>query len=335
MSSQGFSFSFRSLLALVFFHIAICTANYVLFVPELIYEFPIPTVLENLAVRHDGTILTTVADRAEIYLIQPSASTPDPQLIYSFDESNAVTGIVETSPDVFHVTVTSVTEDLAPIPNTSQLWSITFSSRAVPDVSKVADLPRISFPNGLTSLAGGERLLSADSYQGVVYIINAADGHVVAALFHSLFDPTHPGAFGVNGLKISGDNLYFTNTAQRIFGMIPIDPHTGITLGSAASINSEESPTGTYDDFALSPNGKVALLTTTTGNDLERINLKNGRQDIPTEESEESESESAIPHGPTSAAYGRKKNGKHDSGILFVTTSGGQLMRYHTVDGFR
>lgn len=127
ISSKDF-LSFRFLLVLIYFHINICTAILDLFVPELIYHFPTPTPIENLAVRSDGSILTITSGRAAIYLIQPSASAPNPQFIYGFNGSNVATKIVETSPDVFYVTVTNVTEEVAPITNRSQLWRIAFSS---------------------------------------------------------------------------------------------------------------------------------------------------------------------------------------------------------------
>lgn len=335
MWSKSSPFSFLSFLVLVFFRINICTATNGLFQTQQIYQFPIPTVVENLAVRPDGSILTTIANRAEIYLIQPLASGPDPQLIYRFNGSKTVTGIVETSPDIFYVTVTSVTETLVPIANSSQLWRITFPSRErdIPLVSKVADLPRISTPNGLTSLPGGDRLLSADSFQGIVFIINTSTGNVIAALFDPLFNPTDPGeerggeegrgSFGVNGLEVFHDTLYFTNGAQKVFGKIPIDPLTGISLSSASTIAYTLSPTGTYDDFAVSPHGKVAFVATGAGNAIERIDLKTGRQDIVA-----GGINSTALEGPTSTAYGRKKNGTLNPGTLFVTTSGGQLVNF-------
>lgn len=325
MSSKSSPFSFLFLLVLIFFRINICTATNGLFQTQLIYQFPTPTVVENLAIRPDGSILTTIASRAEIYLIQPLTTPPDPQLIYRFNGSNAVAGIVETSPDIFYVTVTSVTETLAPIPNSSQLWRITFPfrDRDIPVVSKVADLSRISVPNGLTSLPGGDRLLSADSFQGIVFIINTSTGNVIAALFDPLFNPTDPGSFGVNGLEVFDDILYFTNGAQKVFGKIPIDPLTGISLSFASTIANTLSPTGAYDDFAVIPHGKVAFVATGEGNAIERINLKTGRQDIVA-----GGINSTVLEGPTSAAFGRKKNGTLDPGTLFVTTFGGQLVQF-------
>ena len=59
--------------------------------------------LENLAVRHDNSILVTVATRQELwYLPSPhKGAQVDPMLLHTFDET--VTGIVEHESDVFYI----------------------------------------------------------------------------------------------------------------------------------------------------------------------------------------------------------------------------------------
>ena len=317
--------SFRShpstlfLLAFFLFHLSLCTN---LYPTEEIYQFPDPTVVENLAVRPDGSILTTIASAPEIYLFQPKADRPDPQLIYRFDGSNAVTGIVETSPDVFYVTVTTVNVDdgvFSPVANSSQLWRISFPRRQrdKPRVQKIADLPEVQIPNGLTALASGKRLLSADAFQGLVYIIDTATGDVIAPLSDPLFDPSPDGAFGVNGVEVKGSTLYFTNGFQNVFGKIPIDPVTGIAKHPASVIARALPPAKGYDDFAISPHGDAAYVANPGGNFIEKIDLKTGKQVIVAGKVNSTEIS-----GPTSAAFGRKGNGKVKERVLYVTTSG-------------
>lgn len=236
---------------------------------ELIYQFPTSTVIENLAVRPDGSILSTIANRAEVYLIQPSTKNPNPKLIYQFPGSNAATGIVETSADVFYVTVTNVTANLSPVPNTSKLYKLAFPGQDShkPAVSKVADLPRVLVPNGLTALASGKRLLSADSPDGSVAILDTATGATLAAFYDPLFNPVGNGTFGVNGVEIKDSTLFFTNSAQKLFAKIPIDPLTGFPTGATATkIANTLSPAGTYDDFAINPNGDAAFVATSVAN---------------------------------------------------------------------
>lgn len=94
-------------------------------------------------------------------------------------------------------------------------------------------------------------------------------------------------------------------------------------MNVASPIAYTLSPNGTYDDFAVSPRGKVAFVATGAGNAIERIDLKTGRRDIVA-----GGISSTVLEGPTSAAFGRKKNGTLDPGTLFVTTSGGQLVKF-------
>ncbi|KAL8748460.1 MAG: hypothetical protein Q9184_007289, partial [Pyrenodesmia sp. 2 TL-2023] len=94
------------LFALVLFHVRLSSALYPV---QQIYQFPNNTVVQNLAVRPDGSILTTlVVPTPDLYLIQPNAKKPDPQLLYRFNGS-ALSGITQTSPDVYYVTVATVT----------------------------------------------------------------------------------------------------------------------------------------------------------------------------------------------------------------------------------
>ncbi|KAL8821527.1 MAG: hypothetical protein Q9223_000435 [Gallowayella weberi] len=309
----------------VLLQIKTCTATTGLYYEtEQVYQFPNTTFVENLAVRPGGSILTTIANRAEVYLIRPSAKDAQPQLIYRFNGSNVVTGIAETSPDTFYLTVTSVSESLGPIANSSQLWKITFPTRKSdnPFVTKVSSLRRILLPNGLTTLSSGKRLLSADSSLGYVFIIDTATGNTIAAMFDPLFDPVGPGSFGVNGLEVRDSTLYFTNSAQKVFGKIPIDPRTGSSLGSAAAIAKPLSPAGGYDDFALSPSGDAAFMATGAANGIEKIDLESGRQEFVV-----GGLNSTVLNRPTSAAFARSGNGKVDLRVFFVTTAGGQLVK--------
>jgi hypothetical protein len=59
--------------------------------------------LENLAIRHDNSILVTVATRKELWYIPPprEGAQVDPMLLHTFDE--LVSGIVEHQPDIFYI----------------------------------------------------------------------------------------------------------------------------------------------------------------------------------------------------------------------------------------
>jgi hypothetical protein len=59
--------------------------------------------LENLAIRHDNSILVTVATRKELWYIPPprEGAQVDPMLLHTFDEF--VSGIVEHESDIFYI----------------------------------------------------------------------------------------------------------------------------------------------------------------------------------------------------------------------------------------
>ncbi|KAL8916278.1 MAG: hypothetical protein Q9208_008607 [Pyrenodesmia sp. 3 TL-2023] len=303
--------------ALVLFHAQLCSALYPV---QQIYQWPNNTVAQNLAVRPDGSILTTlVVPTPDLYLIQPNAKKPNAQLLYRFNAS-ALTGITQTSPDVFYVTVATVTSTnniYLPVANGSALYRVAFTrrNRDKPQIRKIATLPQVRIPNGLTSTVAGNRLISADTNAGLIFTIEAATGAIVAVLSDPLFKPNQRVPFGVNGVRINGDTLYFTNGAQNVFGKIPIDPVTGIAKNSTASVVSRALPPSRgYDDFAISPSGNVAFVANPGGGFIERVDLRTGQQEIVAGRINSTEIAQ-----PTSAAFGRKGN----KTILFVTTEGG------------
>ncbi|KAL8651416.1 MAG: hypothetical protein Q9226_004716 [Calogaya cf. arnoldii] len=271
--------------AFVLFHVRLCSALYPV---QQIYQFPNNTVVQNLAVRPDGSILTTlVVPTPELYLIQPNAKKPNPQLIYRFNAS-ALTGITQTSPDVFYVTVGTVTSTdqiYRAVPNGSALYRVAFTrrNRDKPQIRKIATLPQVRIPNGLTSTAAGDRLISADTNTGLVFTIDAATTAPVAA-------------------------------SMNVFGKIPVDPVTGIAKNSTASVVSRALPPSRgYDDFALTPRGDVAFVASSGGGFIERVDLETGQQEIVAGKINSTEIAQ-----PTSAAFG--KQGRKT--VLYVTTEG-------------
>ncbi|KAL8731898.1 MAG: hypothetical protein Q9181_004149 [Wetmoreana brouardii] len=288
-----------------------------LYPTQQIYQFPNGTFVENLAVRSDGSILVTILSAPELYLIQPSSTHPNPQLIHRFDGSTSVLGITETAPDSFQVGVTNVS-GLAAVPGTSSLWTVTFprrntAARNEAKISLTTKLPGVLTPNGLVTLNDHKSLL-ADSSKGVVFAIDIGTGASNAAITDALFAPTASFPLGVNGLKLRGRTLYFTSSAQALFGKVEIDLETGAARGPA-SVIAHTLPFGAgYDDFALSNTGDAAFLANSAGNLIERVDLRSGRQSIVAG----SVNSTAIA-SPTSAKFGRF--GRED--VLYVTTGGG------------
>ena len=286
-----------------------------LYPTNLVYQFPNGTFVENLAVRPDGSILLSFITAPELYLLQPSSTKPDPQLLYRFDNATATLGITEVSRDTFIVAATNITGPARGAPGSSNLWRVSFPKpKSTPRITLAAKIPNVITPNGLVTL-NKHKILLADSAKGVVFVVDVDTGVSSVAITDPLF-ASNGLPISVNGLKILGNTLYFTNTAQNLLGRVDINLKTGAALGPASKVVDALPPGKGYGDLALSGNG-IAYLTNAAGNFVERVNLKSHRQTIIAGQINSTEIAE-----PTAAAFGR--HGKED--ILFVTTGGGLLI---------
>ena len=70
-------------------------------------QFPVHFFLENIAVRHDNSMLITVVTPKELYFLPPPRTDAEvePVLLHTFDE--LATGIAELEPDLFVVISTN------------------------------------------------------------------------------------------------------------------------------------------------------------------------------------------------------------------------------------
>ena len=280
-----------------------------------IYQFPNGTFVENLAVRPDGSILTSFITAPELYLLQPSSTKPDPQLLYRFGNASSTLGITEVSRDTFIVAVTTIVGAAQGVPGSSSLWRVSFAHpKSTPKITLAAKIPDVVTPNGLVTL-NKDKILLADSAKGVVFVVDVDTGVSNVAITDPLF-ANNGRPISVNGLKILGHTLYFTNTAQNLLGRVDIDLKTGAALGPASTVVDALPPGKGYGDLAVSDNG-IAYVTNAAGNFVERVNLRNDRQTIIAGQINSTEIAE-----PTAAALGR--HGKEDT--LFVTTGGGLLI---------
>lgn len=279
---------------------------------HLVYEFPKGTFVENLAVRRCGSILLTIVTAPDLYLIDPLSPSPKPVLLHHFDSANGLLGITETTPDTFHL-VTANGSSLTVTPGSNSIFTVAFDNGSdTPRISLAATLPEALFLNGLTTL-NPTTILAADSQKGVVWAINVVTGDSRIVLNDTLMAPTLPlSIIGINGLKLDGSTLYFTNTAKALFAKIKINAD-GTAAGKAVVI--AKSPRGaTFDDFALYRH-KYAFLATGPGNSIYEV-AKGG---MPSAIVAGNVNSTEIAE-PTSAQFGRTAV---DSFVLYVTTAGG------------
>ncbi|MCJ1451608.1 hypothetical protein MMC28_001948 [Mycoblastus sanguinarius] len=304
----------HSLCSLPFFCLLLPVIN-ALAPTNLVYEFPNGTWLENLAVRSCGSILLTIITSPDLYLIDPLSPSPTPTLLHHFDDALWLTGITETSPDTFQIVVANGTlKNLDVAPGSNRIYTVSFPPGSdVPDVSLAATVPDAEFLNGLTTL-NPTTVLAADSQKGVIWAIDTVTGASRIAIDDPLFKytPAIPN-LGVNGLKLRGSTLYFTNSAQALLAKVEINADG--TAASQPTVIAYSAPGTAYDDFALDWRGD-AFLTTGAGNSVELVSSGGELQVVVAGNVNSTEIAE-----PTAAQFG--KRGEEVGAVLYVTTGGG------------
>ncbi|KAH8816637.1 hypothetical protein F5884DRAFT_818622 [Xylogone sp. PMI_703] len=299
-----------------------CGASFIKPALKTVYEFPLGTWVENIAVRNSGDLLVTLIDRPEIHLIDPFE--PDnTTTIYSFPHATSVLGIAEFQPDQFAVVVGNFSlTALATVPGSYSIWKvdmrsfISHGSRVFhpATVKKVVDIPEGNFLNGLTILEESKKLvLVSDSGLGAVWLVDLVTGKHHITLQDSTMVPlpnatSVPGTLGINGVKIRDSHLYYTNSAQALFAKIPIHKD-GTPAGNSTVLATDRFG----DDFAFDIAGN-AYVTQDPQNTLYKVTPSGNVSTVL------GAADSPVIEGDTAAQFGRTRIDQH---ILYITTNGG------------
>ena len=222
-----------------------------------LYQFPNTTFtdIENVAFRSNGDLLLSLITEPATYLFHPGSGS-QPTRLAEYPDGLSTLGIAQPSPDLFAVVVGnySVTT-FAGIPGSFAVWTIDLTSTEAV-VTKIADIPEAHALNGMTTNPRSpDTVLLADSNLGAVISLNIRSGVSQVVLQSSYFTPTASMAIGLNGIHVSGSTLHFTNSAQGVYGRVPITAN-GSQAG-AVSIIARSPPGLTYDDFALDSQGNA------------------------------------------------------------------------------
>ncbi|MCJ1301138.1 hypothetical protein MMC08_003937 [Hypocenomyce scalaris] len=215
------------------------------------------TDIENVAARSNGQLLLNLITEPSTYYIDPTNSNATAQHLYTFPNGTSLTGIAEYAPDLFAIVVGNYTiATYAGMPGSFAIWSLDVRSPAAPIAKKIAAIPEAQALNGMTAVKGSPGLLLiADSALGLVWSLNATSGSYQKAIVDPLLGPAGSFPLGINGLHVHRHTLYFTNSAQALFGKVGITS-AGEATGNATKITS--SITGNiYDDFALDRQGNA------------------------------------------------------------------------------
>jgi hypothetical protein len=240
------------------------------------------TFLENIVVRRDGSILVTAyLNKQVFYIPKPGNELVMPQLLHQFDQFT--TGIVEVHPDVFYISTTSVTGATR-----SHLWKLDMNGF----VDGISEFPEpvmvFTFPeparalNG-SCLIGPRTMVLADSWADMIWRVDIpedgpGDGSAITSgvwLKHDMLAHVEekPDSPGVNGIKYNhtDQHVYFTSTAQTIFGRVKVNPET-LEAGEPEEIAERGMKD---DDLLIDEVANVGYVTTHRQNTIEKFDLNN------------------------------------------------------------
>lgn len=285
---------------------------------KVLHQFPLPTWIENLAVRSNGELLLTILTSPELYLVNPS----DPKeavLVNKFDEVLALNGIIEVKEDVFYVAGGNY--NAATFSNEAGsyfVWEVDMTSFNSKDsnskakIKKIVHLTDAGLPNGMELFSKEEgKILIADCDVGLVWKVDVNDGKVEKIIEVDEMKPPTPPALpiGINGLKVRDGYLYWSNTGLQLFCRIKIDAE-GKATGPVEILERNIL----IDDFVLDKKG-CAWLTTHGLNTLAVV--KPGGGGVITAAGRIDKLTVA---GGTACQFGRTSS---DSDILYFVTTGG------------
>lgn len=278
---------------------------------QTVFQFSnIPSWIENLVVRNDGTLLVTRTDVAELWSVNPFSHTAS--LIYTFPDGNGCGGIVEYAPEVFAVMCLKITlANATAFPGTGIVWKVDLSkSGQTPIVSQIAALKESIFLNGITLL--DKTALITDSTKGVIWRLNLHTGaHSIALSDPTMLPaPNAPVPIGINGIKVHDRDVYFTSSTQGIFCRVPFN-EDGNAVGPV-----EVLAAGSFqDDFILTRDGRAYIATNSENTVVEWTQGQKGFKVIA------GNLNSSAVAGGTAVQFARKGN-DIDEETLYVTTSG-------------
>lgn len=280
---------------------------------SVISEWPHGSLVENLAVKHDGHLIVTVYSTNEIYEINPQPTKSSRHLLTTLPYGP--TGIAELEFNHFYINVGLIGKQ-----NTWSIYSLSLQHGNTLNVSikKLVDLDSALYLNGLCVLSYEHgTLLSVDSILGHIYKINIRTKQVELwyendLLKHRTRDVLVPGVNGIRHCSID-NSIYLTNTDRALLLRLPINPFDYRPKGQLETIVRNL----VCDDFSIDRVGTI-YATTHAHNSLVRLTLiQNGeylREDIANIVDGFA--------GATSCAFGRTYQ---DRTSLYITTTGGNI----------
>lgn len=257
---------------------------------------------ENSIIRPNGNLLLTTITNCSLLEVDPTATNPTAKVIHTFGDYG-VLGIDSIGDDKYAIAGGISSSGLSAWKNES-IFTVDLSDEDSPVVEVAAQIADGELLDGLVTVPTADNVvLVSDALQGVIYRTDLGTGESEIVVQND----TLAGSPGVNGLKINGGYVYFTNTATNVYGRIPISDE-GRQAGDIEIVATDASS----DDFAIDSNG-VAYLGTQSDPVVLRIFPNGTKTEIA------SSSEMDRPCSLDLAA---------DGVTGYVTTSTGQLFKF-------
>lgn len=221
-------------------------------------RFAPKTFLENLGVRRDNSILITQVDfghHGTLWLIPPSDAEAEPKKL--FETEYSVLGIVEpdpeNEPDVWYISECNV-NPMAKTAGPANLLRLDMNQEQ-PTLKKVMQFPPEAIALNGTAVLSPTCLLMADSWANLIWRVDLhgdKEPTVCVWLEHDLLAHSNDKALwdvpGVNGVRYNPKDgyLYFSCTAQTVFGKIQVDPKTLDPAGEPVEVAKRGMKAGMF-----------------------------------------------------------------------------------------
>jgi hypothetical protein len=293
-------------------------------------NFPKHHMLENLAVRADGSILVVASPQRQVWYVPAlNEQLPvEPVLLHTFEDGQLAQCLVEAEPDIFYV----ATYGRA----TLQRFDLrNWTPGAAVGSTKVLDFESPAGPNGGCLIAPGVMLFS-DCVEGLIWRVDLSeDGlHAKARVWlkHETmaagagkppvrFSATMEVPFpGINGLRYGPKTnfVYYTTSSQDLFMRVAVDRATHEAAGEPEFLANVPS----VDDLCLDEDAGVAYIARHPDHIIERVPLERGSSGLGRISiAGQPFNDKLI--GPTSIDWGRQPE---DYGrVAYITTDGGTV----------
>ena len=287
-------------------------------VMSLVYQFHSNITLENIAVRADGGLVLTATNRSGVSYTKAPKGCP-PKLSdgdfgsIEIPNVSGTLGVAEVAENFFIVAAGNYSlETFTGVEGSFSVWSLNFTNISNPQKELITEIPEAQALNGLTTVEGlSDVVLIADSRLGAIWRLNLTTKETTL-MPHVYFNNTELSALGVNGIGTYEQNLYFVNTAQKLYGRVAIDTF-GFLIAEPEILGRHGNEFFAWDDFVTDWAGNAWIAT--HGFSLTQIKLTAGgsRQSFTVNGMNQ----------PTATAWGR--GSRAASKILYVVTAAEQL----------